>query len=129
MSAGVLGDEQAAVLADGCDDFVAKPFLQAAIVHCLVKHLGVRMVYTEDKSVAQPAAAPTSALPVWADAPARWRAQVQQAATAADAEQLRRLAAVVAAEQPALAATLQASIDAFDYRAILDAVADIRKDV
>ena len=128
VSAGVLAEERSTMLADGCDDFMAKPFHQEAIVQCLVKHLGVRMVYTEDKLVAQPAAADTSPPPVWADAPVSWRAQVQQAAMAADAAQLRQLAAAVATDQPALAAALQASVDAFDYGAILDAVAEIRKD-
>jgi CheY-like chemotaxis protein len=128
VSAGVLREQQAAVLADGCADFVRKPFHQEEIMQCLVKHLGVRMVYTTDKPIAQPAGADTPSTQAWADTSAGWRAQVQQAAVAADAARLHQLAAAVADEQPVLAAALHASIDEFDYGAILDAVADARKD-
>ena len=44
VSAGVIGAEREAVLADGCDDFVAKPFREQDIVECLARHLNARFV-------------------------------------------------------------------------------------
>ena len=45
VSASVLTEQRALMLADGCDDFVRKPFREDEIVGRLVKHLGVRMRY------------------------------------------------------------------------------------
>lgn len=119
VSASVLPEERAQVLADGCDDFVHKPFRQEEIVARLVKHLGVQMVYAPAEA---PASGPLHIAPAWAAAPPAWRRQVQEAAATADAPRLHQLATSVAAEQPELAAALRRQIDAFDYPAILAAV-------
>ena len=120
VSAGVLDEERAAVLADGCDDFVLKPFREEEIVACLVRWLGVRMVYVDDAPPVTPAATP----PVLdlTGLPPAWVEQVRGAATAADAAQLLELAAAVDGVQPALAARLQTWVDAYDYDAILIAL-------
>jgi PAS domain S-box-containing protein len=125
LSAGVLNEERAAVLAAGCDDFLAKPFREAEIVDCLNRHLGVRMAYAD--SVPTSAMPPLAPLPPAVDlaslSPA-WIEQVRQAAIVADPPQLRRLAVAVAHEQPELAAALNACTDAYDYGAILAALGD-----
>ena len=59
-----------------------------------------------------------------AGVPATWIAQVRQAATAADAVRLHRLAAEVEGAWPAQAQFLHSWIDQFDYGAILRAVTD-----
>jgi CheY-like chemotaxis protein len=123
LTASVFEDERAAVLAEGCDDFVRKPFREAEIVDLLVKHLGVRMVYE--------AAAPASGAPAGPDAQLdfdvtglrpEWVGQLQEAAVAADAEKIMRLADEVAGERPALADALRAWVDGYDYDAILGVV-------
>jgi len=116
VSAGVPSELHADMLADGCDDFIRKPFREEEIVNCLVRHLGVALVYT-----APPVAAPSTT--GWEGAPAEWRRQVQQAAAAADVMGLRRLAASVEEEQPQLAAALRSRLGAFDYAGILAACA------
>jgi CheY-like chemotaxis protein len=131
VSASVLSDEHAAVRADGCDDFVRKPYRESEIVACLVKHLGVRMVYADALPTAASALAQGQAASVELDLagqPAQWLAQVQQAAAAADATQLLQLAAEVAGEQPRLADALRAWVDEYDYAALLSALDTLQKD-
>jgi len=45
LSAHVFEEEREAILAAGCDDFLAKPFLQEDIFHCMAKHLNLEYVY------------------------------------------------------------------------------------
>ncbi len=124
VSAGVLGDEQAAVLAEGCDDFVPKPYREDEIVACLVKHLGVRMVCTDiaPDSAALTARQETAVSLDLANLPAGWLSQVTRAALTADAAQLQQLIINIRDEQPALAQVLSAWIEDYDYGAILAAV-------
>lgn len=54
LTASSLEQERAVVLSTGCDDFIRKPFKEAAIFDALYKHKGVRFIYDE------PATIPTS---------------------------------------------------------------------
>ena len=119
VSAGVLAEERTAVLADGCDDFVAKPIHTETIVAQLVKHLGVRFIYAEDAPTAA-AASSADAPPAFdlAGLPAAWVAQARSAAVAADAARLLALAAAVEAKQPALVNMLRRWVGDYDYAAI-----------
>ncbi len=117
LSASVLEEERAAVLADGCDDFLQKPFRADEIVDCLVRHLGVRMLYA-------PVNPEEGARQLFdlAALPAGWSDQVRQAALAADTAQLDDLAAAAQPVQPALADALRVWINDYDYDAILAAL-------
>jgi PAS domain S-box-containing protein len=119
VSASVLAEQRTAMLAEGCDDFVRKPYREREIVDCLVRWLGVRMVYDAAPS-SQPAWTPAApgAFDL-ANLPAAWCAQAQQAATAADAARLRELADAVADVQPALADALHRWVEDYDYTAVL----------
>ncbi len=123
VSACVLSDEQTALHAADCDDFVRKPYRESEIVACLVKHLGVRMVYADapaTQAVAQPAFDLTGL-------PAAWLEQVRRAAVAADAAQLLRLAAEVEREWPTVTCNLCAAVDDFNYHKILTAIDQSRE--
>jgi len=132
ISASVLTEERALVLADGCDDFVRKPFRESEIVDCLVRHLGVRMIYVDFQS-ANPAVGEQPLLPAASmvfdltDLPAHWIGQVRQAALAAEAQKLLQLATQIEGERPALADALRAWVDEYDYAAIRAAVAPMRR--
>ena len=126
LTASVFAAQRAAVLADGCDDFVGKPFRAEQIVDCLVRHLGVRMVYADGAPSDESAAAVSAEWPVTFDLaglPAGWREQVCAAAVAADGARLLQLATAVEAQQPALAGALRAWVGEFDYGAVLTAIA------
>ncbi len=47
VTASSFASERTAILAAGCDDFIAKPFRDSEIFESLIKHLGVRYVYEE----------------------------------------------------------------------------------
>jgi signal transduction histidine kinase/FixJ family two-component response regulator len=47
LTASAFEQDRASILAEGCDDFVRKPFLEQDIFDMLARHLGVRFVYEE----------------------------------------------------------------------------------
>ncbi len=119
ISASVLAEQKALMLASGCDDFVRKPFRMAEIVDCLVNHLGVRMLYAATPDKQTQASQQKLAGIDLASLPPAWRDQVQQAAIAADATRLLRLADDVNEQWPVLADVLRDWLDVYDYDAIL----------
>ncbi|MEM9538433.1 MAG: ATP-binding protein [Cyanobacteria bacterium P01_E01_bin.42] len=51
ITASVLEEEKAVVLASGFDDFIRKPFREESIFMALEKHLGVVFIYEEAKKI------------------------------------------------------------------------------
>ena len=51
LSSSILDDERVAILAEGGDDFLRKPFQEADIFAVLERHLGVRFLQVEDAAV------------------------------------------------------------------------------
>jgi signal transduction histidine kinase/putative methionine-R-sulfoxide reductase with GAF domain/DNA-binding NarL/FixJ family response regulator len=47
LTASAFEQDRASILAEGCDDFVRKPFLEQDIFDVLARHLGARFVYEE----------------------------------------------------------------------------------
>jgi len=122
VTASVFEEQRALVIAEGCDDFVRKPFREDEIVAQLVKHLGVRMVYASTASASRAVHDLHSGFEL-AGLPKRWISQVKLTATAADASELLKLADQIGDDQPVLAAALHTWVDAYDYPAILAAIA------
>ncbi|WP_410244721.1 PAS domain S-box protein [Arthrospira sp. PCC 8006] len=50
LTASALQQEKSIVLSAGCDDFVRKPFRVDQLLQTIVKHLGVRFIYEQNKS-------------------------------------------------------------------------------
>ncbi|MGD2183644.1 response regulator [Lusitaniella coriacea] len=50
LTASVFAEEQAAIFASGCDDFLAKPLQEKLLWEKLAHHLGVRFLYQEESS-------------------------------------------------------------------------------
>ncbi len=124
VTASIFEDDRALLLADGCDDFVRKPFYVADILERLARHLGLRLIYA-DKTTA------SAATPDWpqvhtafdlSDLPPAWIEQVRMAAVTANVAQLARLAQVIENVHPAQAAALRIWTESYDYRSILAAV-------
>lgn len=51
LSAHVFDEERESILAAGCDDFLAKPFLEEDIFNIMAKHLNLEFIYSDHVSV------------------------------------------------------------------------------
>jgi PAS domain S-box-containing protein len=126
LTASAFEEDQAEVLALGCDDFVRKPFREAEIFDMLVKHLGVHFVYEgvergngdrdgdRDRDVPDPAAL--------ADMPSDWGAALRRATTEGDLARMLALIEQVQARDAVLAEGLAHLAHNFEYDAILHLV-------
>jgi CheY-like chemotaxis protein len=102
LTASAFEEDRRRVLAEGCDDFVRKPFHEADIFGKLAQHLQVRFVY---KDAREGPARVQDTLPPGALAglPADWVTSLRQAASRADSnlvldlvDQIRKERALVA---------------------------------
>jgi CheY-like chemotaxis protein len=119
LTASAFEEEREQVMAEGCDDFVRKPFRQEEIAHKLTQHLGVRFIYegqVDDQAGAFHPQAPLDLTGL----PADWRADLRQAAVEADADKILQLAEHIRAQHPALASMLAGAVNNFDYESILN---------
>jgi CheY-like chemotaxis protein len=119
LTASVFIEQRASVLADGCDDFMGKPFRQEEIVACLVRDLGVQMLYADPAPARSSAPEPTPVLAA-NSLSAQWIAQMCAAVMAADTVSIQNLIAQIDAEFPAFANILYDRLNDFDYPTLLD---------
>lgn len=116
LTASAFEQEQAKILAIGCDDFIAKPFRENQIFDALNKHLGVQFIYQENTNqIAEPRVplAKTFSLPP------EWLAQLEEAATILDFDQMLALLDPIRDRHPTLAEQLDGWINNFEYDEIL----------
>ena len=50
LTASGLEEDRAIILAEGCDDYVRKPFYEEELYDTMTKHLGIRYIYEERSS-------------------------------------------------------------------------------
>jgi CheY-like chemotaxis protein len=110
LSASAFDRDREWLLASGCDDFVAKPYREAAIFDALAKHLGARFV-REGEGSGRPAPTVT---------PARLRslpepvlASLRAAAVGGDLRAAREVVSAVARIDDELAAGLREMVEGF----------------
>jgi predicted ATPase/signal transduction histidine kinase/CheY-like chemotaxis protein len=128
LTASVLEEERAVVLSAGCDDFLRKPFPEVDLFEVMNKHLGVRYVYenptqpdaslTQDEEQNVLTAAALAALPV------EWLACFKQAIINIDLHLADTLIEQIHAEHAALANALNSCIENFEYKKILNLIAE-----
>ena len=129
LTASVFEEDLSIVLAEGCDDFVRKPFREQDIIAKLTKYLGIRFVYAPQESGRDegttadnyPRTGHTHVLDL-SGLPSAWRTAFEQAAIAADADELTTLAGQIRKERPASADAIESLVRAFDYDALLAAL-------
>jgi len=120
LTASAFEEDHERVLAEGCDDFVRKPFREVEIFDMLAKHLAVRFVYEEEHP--RPARArPGGALTPGALAalPAGWLADLQQATIKADLSLILALVDQIREQSPALAGALGDLAHNYEYKKLL----------
>ncbi|MGB3292646.1 MAG: ATP-binding protein [Phormidesmis sp.] len=98
LTASAFEEEQKAMFASGCDDFVHKPFRTHVIFEKMAEHLGVQYLYRNDlDSAIAPTQQPDTLTAQQlqpedlAVMPPEWIAQLHQAALEVDAERLYQL--------------------------------------
>lgn len=122
LSASSFIEDHDQILADGCNDFICKPYRQDEIFDALARHLRVRFVY-ENGVASQGQAAPLD----FSGLPISWLLQLQKAALEADAEKIHELARQISRTHPIIAErTIHLSAN-FAYEAIISAIAPAKE--
>lgn len=122
LTASILEEEKAIVLAAGCDDFVRKPFREEVIWEKMAQYLGVRYIYQQQDNLVSEPTVPTlllepASLEVMS---AEWIEKLHYAATQLDAAQMLELIAQIPEKHAALAQALRQKVNDFDFDQILN---------
>lgn len=119
LTASVLADERKAFLANGCDDFIRKPFQAQQIFEALRRHLNMRFIYAAPSSHA-PRAPGAAAWPERLAACAtELRQQLRHAVQLGDFQHVETLLPLLQAEDADLAAHLAELAYNYDREALL----------
>jgi hypothetical protein len=129
VSASAFEEDRERALADGCDDFVRKPFRAEELYEMLTKHLGVRFIYKEPASSPAVTSLPggelavkSPAMPDLSGLPRALVAELRKATILADTRRLLSAIDQVGGFDSALADELRSRARQFDYRSILSLI-------
>jgi CheY-like chemotaxis protein len=127
LTATAFEEDREEILAEGCDDFVRKPFRKDEICDMLAKHLGVQFLFEEESPPGEPEGAVTlvaSQLTPKAltDLPASWVADLQQATAKADLQLILSLINQIREQDAILADALSEMAGNFEYKRILSLI-------
>ncbi len=128
-TASAFAEQRAEFLAQGCDDFLSKPFTRAALFGLLHQHLGVEFVYAETAGVAQAGSGedtpdPAALRAQIARLPTELLTELERATIICNVEQISQLIAQIAEHDAPLADTLNHWADNFEYSRILALLRD-----
>ncbi|MFB2876276.1 PAS domain S-box protein [Floridanema aerugineum] len=85
LTASVFEEQQPAILAAGCNDFMPKPFRSEVLLEKIAKHLGVRYIYADNSHpITEHSLIPTLTPEDLKVMSQEWIAQLHQAAAAVD---------------------------------------------
>jgi signal transduction histidine kinase/FixJ family two-component response regulator len=122
LTASAFESDRKLILSEGCDDFVRKPFVEEEIYEKLEKHLGVTFVV--EQPIAGTGNAPLLDLGTkeMDRLSAAWRDGFRQATADADYARLLSMIEEIKPAEPAIARSLAALVEAFQYEKILELV-------
>ncbi len=121
LTSSALDDERQAILASGCDDFIAKPFFEETIFEKLSQHTGVRWLYDDSRAKGK---GPISlergsvARRLASMAP-ETRRELERACVLNDDELALSAIATIGLEDPQLAGELRRMVSAFEFEEVL----------
>jgi signal transduction histidine kinase/DNA-binding response OmpR family regulator len=122
LTASAFEEDRVLMLAEGCDDFVRKPFRPEDITEALRKHADLRFVYADQPVLLLGMGlTPENVELDFSEVSLDWLAALRLAALQANGDQLALWIKAIHAERPALAATLTHLVEEFDFDAILTA--------
>jgi signal transduction histidine kinase/CheY-like chemotaxis protein len=113
ITANSLGKAREALLADGFDDFLCKPYQDTDVYALLERHIGLRFVYDKPTDPAKPDREPQMNASDLAQLPGDWLTAMQQATRQGRLAEMERLVGEIRQTQPGLALTLSQLIQ--DY--------------
>ncbi|MBP7688613.1 MAG: PAS domain S-box protein [Thermoflexales bacterium] len=119
LTASAFQEDRDMIMAEGCADFVRKPFREEEIFDQLIRQLGVRFVYADEAAINSPLPRRPDRLVAATALPAAWRADLQQATVAADLDRMLALIDQLRPSEPALADQLTELARNFNYDQIL----------
>jgi two-component system sensor histidine kinase/response regulator len=125
LTASAFEEDRERVLAEGCDDFVRKPFRKDEIYDMLAKRLGVRFIYEQEAAqpaAVRPADATALLIAALASLPSDWLADLQQATIKANLNLIMTLIGQIQAQNPVLANALTEMAHDFHYKKILELI-------
>lgn len=123
VTATAFEEEQSAILAVGCDDFICKPFQDKVIFEMLSQHLGVQCVYEEtvEDCLSQDWHLSMSQITeMLAAMPLEWAQQLHEAAIRLNAKLVFNVLEKIPKEQVSLAKALTVLVDDFRFDLIVE---------
>ncbi|WP_162182979.1 hybrid sensor histidine kinase/response regulator [Neosynechococcus sphagnicola] len=124
LTASVFAQEQAELLAAGCDEVIAKPFRESSLFEAMARHLGVLYRY-ETPSLPLGATAPDNTVQELTPAalirmPSSWIRELHQAATQLKGKRVQALIDQIPAEQTVLSAALKTLVKQVRFDKIVE---------
>lgn len=136
LTASAFEEDRENILANGCDDFLRKPFRQEEIFTMLSKHLGVRFIY-EEQTRGEVPLSPEDAgaqllilareASIYNRLSSEWLSELKQATIKADQSTMLDLINKIKQDEPALASALNDLTENFDYQEILTFLTEVEQ--
>ncbi len=131
LTASAFEEDRAAVLAEGCDDFVRKPFREAEIFDKIARYLGVRYLYEEKTLVDSTQARESDQKPLTATdlatLPPEMLADLQQAVKEINLEKVNAIIGQISQTNKPLAQTLVNLVENFRFDIMQSLVKEIEQ--
>lgn len=122
LTASSFVEEREEILADGCNDFIRKPYREEEIFDALTRHLGVRFIY-QDTITPKISGAPLDLLGLSSE----WLSQLEEATLKADAEEIRELARQLRDTHPQVMQEIIHLVANFAYDVIIVAIGQAKE--
>jgi PAS domain S-box-containing protein len=124
LTASAFAEQRTAILAEGCDDFISKPFREQILLDKIAEHLGVR--YTYEASLLPPLqeeeeSVETLTQEALATMPSQWLSQLHRAAEACNDEEIFALIEQIPESHATLKSTLTHLVENFRLDIIIEA--------
>jgi len=128
LTASSFEEEKTLILSTGCDDFIRKPFREANIFDVLHKHIGVQFVFEELNATPSFTENEVNVLTktAFSELPPELVANLQQAISNLDLEQMQTVISQIREINQPLARTIAACIKNFQYEQLLNLIHTLR---